>query len=302
MADRHRAHAYDIINLGDLLPATGLPLFCNRPVQLVTMPFHDHDYLEVAIVHGGAAVHQGIHGQRPIGRGDVLVLHPGQWHGYDRCQSLDLSNLCIPVALLAHELGWLAADPQVAALLPVRGAATAQAVCHLHATDAVMPMLEGAVMRVRELIEQRQAVRARAEIIALAASVLARLAGLLGRRHVPRSDDDGVVALAAAMANELTRAWTLAELARRADMTREHLCRRFRRVHGASPLAWLTMRRAERAAVLLLTTDAPVAAIGRQVGWDDANYCARRFKAAFGVNPAAYRNRVPAVVTDVQRA
>jgi len=70
-------------------------------------------------------------------------------------------------------------------------------------------------------------------------------------------------------------------------------------VHGNPPLAWLTMRRAERAAVLLLSTDAPVAEIGRRVGWDDPNYCARRFRAAFGVNPAAYRRRSPDVIRTV---
>jgi AraC family L-rhamnose operon transcriptional activator RhaR len=108
-----------------------------------------------------------------------------------------------------------------------------------------------------------------------------------------------VIQLAAEMQADLARGWKLSELARRTGQTREHFCRRFRLVHGNPPLAWLTMRRAERAAVLLLSTDAPVAEIGRRVGWDDPNYCARRFRAAFGVNPAAYRRRSPDVIRTV---
>ncbi len=296
MAARLADHPYIITSLEYLLPTRGLPLFSNRPKHSNPSPFHDHDFIEIAVVHAGDAVHQGIHGERPIARGDVVILHPGQWHGYARCATLDLTNLCVPATLFTHELAWIAADPLVAALLPVRGGSTAQEVCHLHADEAALAAIEVAALRIRELIESRVGVKSRAEMIALLAAILARLAGLAGRRHVPSHDDDGVLAIAAEMAGELSRPWKLAELAQRAGMTREHLCRRFRRVHGSPPLAWLTARRAERAAVLLLSTDAPVAEVGRRVGWDDPNYCARRFRAAFGVNPAAYRRRVPDVI------
>ena len=296
MAARIADHPYIITSLEYLLPTRGLPLFCNRPKHQDPTPFHGHDFVEVAVVHGSDAVHQGIHGERPVSRGDVVILHPGQWHGYVRCLNLDLTNLCVPITLFSHELAWLAADPLVAALLPGRGRANAQEVIHLHADEAALAAIEPACLRLRELVDSRAGIKARSEMIALFATILARLAGLAGRRHVQTHDDDSVLAIAAEMSGDLARPWKLAELAHRAGMTREHLCRRFRRVHGSPPLAWLTARRAERAAVLLLSTDAPVAEVGRRVGWDDANYCARRFRAAFGVNPAAYRRRVPEVI------
>lgn len=296
MAARLAEHPYIITSLDNLLPTRGLPLISNRPRHQDPTPFHDHDFLEIAVVHGGDAVHQGIHGQRPIARGDVIILHPGQWHGYLRCATLDLSNLCLPTAIFAHELAWLAADPQVAALLPARHGAVAQEVIHLHPDEASLAAIEAALTRIRDLVASRVAVRARSELIALAGMVLSRLALALGRRHEHTPDDDPVLALAVEMSGDLARPWKLAELAARSGMTREHLCRRFRRVHRAPPLAWLTARRAERAAVLLLSTDLPVAEVGHRVGWDDPNYCARRFRAAFGVNPAAYRRRVPEVI------
>jgi AraC family L-rhamnose operon transcriptional activator RhaR len=292
MAARLADHPYIITSLEYLLPTRGLPLFCNRPRHQDPTPFHDHDFIEVAVIHGGDAVHQGIHGERPVGRGDVVILHPGQWHGYDRCLTIDLTNLCVPLALFTHELAWLAGDPLVAALLPACGGTTAQDVIHLQVDEAALAAIEPSCARLRELVDSRAGVKSRAEMIALTATVLARLAGQAGRRHVPTHDDDCVLAIASEMSADLARPWKLAELAHRAGMTREHLCRRFRRVHGSPPLAWLTARRAERAAVLLLSTDAAVAEVGRRVGWDDPNYCARRFRAAFGVNPAAYRRRV----------
>ena len=53
------------------------------------------------------------------------------------------------------------------------------------------------------------------------------------------------------------------------------------------------IRRAEKAAVLLLTTDKAIATIGREVGWHDPNYFARRFRAAFGISARQYRNQLP---------
>jgi AraC family L-rhamnose operon transcriptional activator RhaR len=58
-------------------------------------------------------------------------------------------------------------------------------------------------------------------------------------------------------------------------------------------MAWLARQRAEKAAVLLLTTDKAIAAIGREVGWHDPNYFARRFRAAFGISARQYRNQLP---------
>jgi len=297
-------HPYAVTRLGAMLPDAGVPLFVNQPWHADPTPFHDHDFIEVAVVVGGGAVHRGVHGERAVGRGDVIVLHPGQWHGYVRCSEVQLYNLGMPAALFAHELAWLLADPQIAALLPpmklppMRAASAMpapQQVIHLHLGEGDLEAVRAALERLMVLIAAPAAIRSRAETIALAAVVMARLGAAAPRRHVPAQDDVAVATIAAAMEADLARPWKLADLARRGGMSREHLCRRFRAVLGAPPLAWLTRRRAERAAVLLLSTDGAVAAIGREVGWDDPNYCARRFRAAFGVNPAAYRKRVPVI-------
>ena len=55
------------------------------------------------------------------------------------------------------------------------------------------------------------------------------------------------------------------------------------------PIAWSNRRRAERAAILLATTDEPIAAIGARVGWPDPSYFSRRFRQEFGVGARTYR-------------
>jgi AraC family L-rhamnose operon transcriptional activator RhaR len=87
----------------------------------------------------------------------------------------------------------------------------------------------------------------------------------------------------------LSQPWTLSDLAARVHVSPQHLSRSFRRATGSPPLAYLSGRRADWAAKLLLETDIPVAEIGRIVGWTDPNYMTRRFKVITGLTPTAYR-------------
>ena len=43
--------------------------------------------------------------------------------------------------------------------------------------------------------------------------------------------------------------------------------------------------------MLVVTTDAPIASIGAEVGWTDPSHFARRFRQHMGISPRAYRAR-----------
>jgi AraC family L-rhamnose operon transcriptional activator RhaR len=89
---------------------------------------HTHSFVEVAIAYSGDAVHHSLAGRQPMRPGDVVLLRPGVWHGYDECRDLDLYNLCFADDLLRHELTWTRDDPLLGRLLwtgPMRPAAAA---------------------------------------------------------------------------------------------------------------------------------------------------------------------------------
>jgi len=92
---------------------------------------------------------------------------------------------------------------------------------------------------------------------------------------------------------DLAYDWSLHELGALAECSTAHLTRLFKRHYGVSAITWLAQRRGEIAAVLLLTTRRPIAAIGATVGWADGNYFARRFRSLFGTSPSAYRMQLP---------
>ncbi|POX37304.1 AraC family transcriptional regulator [Streptomyces sp. Ru73] len=78
-------------------------------------------------------------------------------------------------------------------------------------------------------------------------------------------------------------------LAERAGLSERTLARRFADQLGVSPGQWLLARRIDAARALLEETDLPVDAIAVRVGLSSAVNLRRRFRAALGTTPGAYR-------------
>lgn len=86
-----------------------------------------------------------------------------------------------------------------------------------------------------------------------------------------------------------TEHWTLELLAKRVHLSRSQVSRVFADAYGKTPLAFLTMLRAEQLAKLLRETDIPVEVAMKQVGWFSRGHAARTFQQYVGVTPYRYR-------------
>jgi AraC-like DNA-binding protein len=84
-------------------------------------------------------------------------------------------------------------------------------------------------------------------------------------------------------------AWTLEELARAAGTSRSVLAERFLKLVGSSPMQYLTQWRMLLAANLLCGTNAPLARIAADVGYQTDTAFSRAFRREFGAPPAAWR-------------
>jgi AraC family L-rhamnose operon transcriptional activator RhaR len=80
-------------------------------------PVHTHSFVEIAVVTGGEGTHVSLAGRQELTVGDVILLRPGVWHGYEQCRRLDLYNCCFSTELLQRELAWLREDPLFSYLL-----------------------------------------------------------------------------------------------------------------------------------------------------------------------------------------
>ncbi len=115
--------------------------------------------------------------------------------------------------------------------------------------------------------------------------------------------DEGYQPIASAVSNQppwlenvrhlldtrFTEPLTLDDLAAQADVSPEHLCRRFKAYAGRTPMAYLSARRVQDAMWRLRTTRDPVLEIALASGFCDLSHFNRTFKAAVGITPTRYR-------------
>lgn len=86
-------------------------------------------------------------------------------------------------------------------------------------------------------------------------------------------------------------AWTLESLARAVGTSRSVLADRFQHLVGSPPMEYLTQWRMLLAANLLCGSNAPLARIAEEIGYQTDTAFIRAFRREYGMPPAAWRRR-----------
>jgi AraC family L-rhamnose operon transcriptional activator RhaR len=268
-------------------------------------PLHTHSFVEIAFTIGGTGTHHCIAGRRALQPGDVVLLRPGVWHGYESCEQLELYNCCFSSELLRRELAWTREDSLLGYLLwsgpysaPGRGVLSFNlgqsefkaCMTHLEALAALRHCPPG---------------QYRGDILGRLSLLLSQL-GRVAQVSLDASEEVGPAHPAVGRAirmleSDIARRWTLTSLADELHLAPGYLVRLFKAATGLPPMAYLAQVRAEHAAVLLLHSDEPITGIGRTVGWSDQNYFARRFKAHYGLSATTYRRRFATMAAHLHR-
>ena len=117
----------------------------------------------------------------------------------------------------------------------------------------------------------------------------------LANGHLPESgwltalSDPHVGHALARMHADAARAWTIAELASAANLSRSTFAERFAGLVGTPPMAYLTQWRLDQARADLVRTDLPVAIVSSLVGYGSEAAFSRAFKRHHGITPGQAR-------------
>jgi transcriptional regulator GlxA family with amidase domain len=93
----------------------------------------------------------------------------------------------------------------------------------------------------------------------------------------------------------IAREWTVDELGREVGLSRSALADRFTRLIGEPPMRYLARWRIQVAANHLRNSDASLARIAEQVGYESEAAFNRAFKRSFGIPPATWRRNLTAL-------
>jgi AraC-like DNA-binding protein len=94
---------------------------------------------------------------------------------------------------------------------------------------------------------------------------------------------------------DVSRVWTIDELAREVGLSRSALADRFVHLLGMAPIQYLAHWRMQVASQELRNTSASLAQIAEAVGYESEAAFSRAFKRAFGAAPASWRKSVAQV-------
>lgn len=75
------------------------------------VPAHVHDFFELAVVRGGQGTHVSAGGSQLLTPGTVLLVRPGEWHGYPGPDPLDVDNVYVAADVLRRHLRWFTHGP-----------------------------------------------------------------------------------------------------------------------------------------------------------------------------------------------
>ncbi len=109
------------------------------------------------------------------------------------------------------------------------------------------------------------------------------------RQPSPSEQEGELDGLTEAIRREPARAWNLDDMAFAVNLSRAQFVRRFRARFGSAPMAYVSQIRLERAQQLLRESHLSLDAIARAVGYGEAPFLSKNFKAAFGTSPGAWR-------------
>lgn len=101
--------------------------------------------------------------------------------------------------------------------------------------------------------------------------------------------DPGIAAALSAVHHDPAQPWTVASLAKVAQMSRATFARRFAALTGQPPMTYVTWWRLNTARALLRDSDLSVQAIATRVGYSSPFAFSHAFRAAHGEPPLRYR-------------
>ena len=240
---------------------------------------HRHDYYELFLVVSGALSHRTREGRDRLVAGDLTMIRPDDAHALwsEGAQGVRIVNVMFHARTAEHMLARYGDD------LAGR--------FFWHAGEAALriPLADG----LRETV-MRQMQRLRAgprSLSRIERFLLALTTDLLDAQTEPSGLPGWLAgACRAARAPEVFRRGG-AGLVAVAGRGHEHVCRQVRRHLGMTPTQYVNRIRIEHAAMLLGTSDATLAQIAEECGFEGQGHFHRLFRAHYGATPGSFRRQ-----------
>jgi AraC-like DNA-binding protein len=253
--------------------------------------FHDHNHSEIVVVPRGTGIHLMNGKEAEIKTGDLLVVHPGFVHAYDRVETLEVINLIYDAQRLYLPVLDAGQLPLFNTFFPVNARAarcTAEPLLTLSPPDLAKVM--GIIGRMKRELSSNQR-----GCCFYSLALLMEIIVLIGRL---REDEEEKEPIPFRIGDSLKYIKThfqhtvsVEQLAKDAGMSRRSFFQQFKNVTGCSPIQYLIRLRISRAADMLRQSGLRINEIAYQCGFPDSNYFCKTFHRQTGMSPRQFRQK-----------
>lgn len=281
----------DIVRERDVFTRRAVPVTATRLLLSEPARAHVHEFLELAFIVDGGALHVSEAGTTLLRQGHVVVIAAGAWHGYRPDPDLTVVSVRVGIGILRRVLPWVGTLPGIGYLFDVEEPSPRPSILVTEISPATARAIRPAISA---LTDPPRA--GHADLFSRVARLLDVLGGLdeLWSDAAWQVDDmsarPDVEAALRLLRARIAEPWSLGRLADEVHLSRSQLVRLFGASVGMSPMAYLRELRALRMAELLRWTDLSVTEAARSAGWSDPNYASRCFHSRWGMSPSRFRS------------
>ncbi|MDI9469544.1 MAG: AraC family transcriptional regulator [Bacillota bacterium] len=280
----------------ELLPASRYFTPEQGPIRVLCLQdhgrvgMHAHEFMELVLIAEGATLHS-FGGQTQImTAGDFFVILPGDQHSYIDTKRTALYNCLFMPELLEQHRERLGRIPTLDFLYAADDKRQ-----ELHKVRLDVISRQRVTRLLDEMIRESQERRTgwQTEMEALFLSLLVIYARMADESRVELEENSAhyrqVMQAVEFIENNYQNNCQMEDVAAAAGLSPSYLTRQFRAYLGSTPIAYARQYRVNRAAELLLETDAPLSAIASATGYRSLSVFSRQFRQLTGQSPSVFR-------------
>ena len=267
-----------------------ISVWSNPPGRHLSLNFHDHDFSELAIIlEGSNVIHLAQQQAVPLKVGDVLLLHPKMQHAYQNTADLQIANVIFNASYLPIP-GMDAADSVVFKLITQPQAENPTfhlPIAHFNTNE--LNEVKNLLHKLAYEVKNPRPIR---NLISFA--LFMQLLGMIIRAGTTQSSHElreSVMSAVAYINENFSKKFSVAKLARHANLSERDFYRKFHAAAGMSPLEYKRKKQLEYAAWLLLNSRQSLSEIADRCGFCDSNYLIREFSRHYGQSPGKFRQK-----------
>ena len=280
--------------LTSFVPPNKMPLWvvkiCRK--RKADKQFHDHKYSEIVFIRNGSCEHLFEGETVPVKAGDLLVVHPGETHAFDKqFEKLEIVNILYDSRRLYLPVLDGSSIPLFRILFPSHP----EKVFHssrplIHLVPEMRKKISGMADKLDRELKSKQPGHA-----FYALSIFMEIVVTLGRLY--QSNETEVEAgyqigeILSYMKSHYREQITVPRLAKFSHTSLRNFYIAFQNAAGCSPIQYLIRYRIGLAVELLLHTQFPVSEIADRCGFPDSNYFCKIFHKKMGMSPLCYRRQ-----------